>query len=97
MTRTPLCLHLFRRGFFASLRREGRGFCLLLFFLLVSLQAYPLGYKLTGTVIGTPKGYDYSTGTSSYNINNREKVPTCLTSPMPYPSTSSRRLHLPGG
>ena len=72
MTRTPLCLHLFRRGSFAPLRQEGRGFCLLLFFLLVSLQAYPLGYKLTGTVIGTPKGYDYSTGTSSYNINNRD-------------------------
>ena len=37
--------------------------------LLVSLPAFPLGHKLTGTVIGTPKGYNYNTGGSSSTVN----------------------------
>ena len=37
--------------------------------LLVSLPAFPLGHKLTGMVIGTPKGYNYSTGGSSSTVN----------------------------
>lgn len=44
-----------------------------LFFLLslVALPAFPLGHKLTGTVIGTSKGYDYDKGSSSSTVNIR--------------------------
>ena len=45
---------------------------LLLLFLLVSLQAFPLGRKLTGTVIGTPKGYDYDRHVASTTVNTRD-------------------------
>ena len=45
---------------------------LLLLIVLVSLPAFPLGRKLTGTVIGTYRGYDYSTGSSSTTVNIRD-------------------------
>ena len=51
-------------------RGLGRGFLLLL--LLVSLPAFPLGRKLTGTVIGTARGYNYSTGSGSSTVNIRD-------------------------
>ncbi len=47
---------------------------LLLLFLLVSLPIFSAGRKLTGTVIGTPKGYDYSTGSNSSTINIRDRA-----------------------
>ena len=47
-----------------------RGGLLLLF--LISLPAFPLGRKLTGTIIGTPRGYNYSTGGSSTTVNIRD-------------------------
>lgn len=37
--------------------------------MFVSLPAFPLGYKLTGSVIGTPKGYDYDRNASSSTVN----------------------------
>ena len=52
-------------------RGIGKG-CSLLLLLLISLPAFPLGRKLTGTVIGTPRGYNYSTGKSSANVNIRD-------------------------
>ena len=48
-----------------------RGLLPLLLFLF-SLPAFPLGRKLTGTVIGSPRGYNYSTGTGSSTINTRD-------------------------
>lgn len=45
---------------------------LLLLLLLVSLPAFPLGRKLTGTVIGSSRGYDFDRGTSSSSINIRD-------------------------
>jgi len=47
-------------------------FLLLLLSLLVALPAFPLGHKLTGTVIGTAKGYDYNRGSSSSTVNIRD-------------------------
>jgi len=40
--------------------------------MLVSLPAFPLGRKLTGTVIGSAKGYNFSTGSSSRTVNVRD-------------------------
>ena len=48
------------------------GGLLFLFLLLVSLPAFPLGHKLTGTVIGSPKGYDYDKGVGSSKVNIRD-------------------------
>ena len=45
---------------------------LFLFFILVSLPVFPLGRKLTGTVIGTSKGYDYDKGSNSSTVNIRD-------------------------
>ena len=45
---------------------------LLLVLFLVGFPAFPLGRKLTGTVIGTPKGYSYNTGISSLTVNIRD-------------------------
>ena len=45
---------------------------LFLLLFLVGLPAYSLGRKLTGTVIGTPRGYNYSTGNSSATVNIRD-------------------------
>ncbi len=45
---------------------------LLLLCLLVSLQAFPASRKLTGTVIGTSKGYDYNSKSSSSTVNIRD-------------------------
>ena len=50
-------------------RLHTKGSLHFLLLLLVSLPAFPLGHKLTGTVIGSPKGYNYSTGTSSSTVN----------------------------
>lgn len=49
-----------------------RGHLFLLLLLLISLPAFPLGHKLTGTVIGSPKGYDYDKGKSSTTVNIRD-------------------------
>ena len=51
---------------------DKRGFLLCLCFLLFGLQAFPLGRKLTGTVIGSSKGYDYDAGGSSSTVNIRD-------------------------
>jgi len=51
--------------------KKGLLLCLLL---LACLPAYPLGRKLTGTVIGSSKGYDYSRYTSSTTVNTRDKA-----------------------
>ena len=47
-----------------------RTLLLLLFF--ISLPAFSLGRKLTGTIIGTPRGYNYSTGVGSSTTNIRD-------------------------
>ena len=44
----------------------------LFLFLLVSLPAFSVGRKLTGTIIGSPKGYNFSTGYSSSSVNIRD-------------------------
>ena len=49
---------------------RGRLFLFLLF--LVSLPAFPLGHKLTGTVIGSPKGYNYNNFSTSTTVNIRD-------------------------
>lgn len=59
-----LCPSLLGRGI-------GRGYGLLLL-LFVSLQAFPLGRKLTGTIIGTARGYNFSTGSASNKVNIRD-------------------------
>jgi len=51
--------------------RFGGGLLLCLLF-FACLPAYPLGHKLTGTVIGTAKGYDYSKSTTSSTVNIRD-------------------------
>ena len=45
-----------------------------IFFLLflVSLPAFSLGHKLTGTIIGSPRGYDFDRGGNSYTVNIRD-------------------------
>ena len=48
-----------------------RLFLFLLLF-LVSLPAFPLGHKLTGTVIGSPKGYNYNNFSTSTTVNIRD-------------------------
>lgn len=48
------------------------GLPLLLLTFLVSLPAFSLGRKLTGTVIGTAKGYDYDRGVNSSTVNIRD-------------------------
>ena len=49
---------------------RGRGRLFLL--LLVCLPTSSLARKLTGTIIGSPKGYNYSTGSSSSSVNIRD-------------------------
>lgn len=44
---------------------------ILLLLLFFSLSAFPLGQRLTGTVIGSSRGYDYDTGYSSSTVNIR--------------------------
>ena len=60
-----LCPPLIWRGL-------GIGFRLLLLLFLVSLPAFPLGHKLTGTVIGSPKGYNYNNFSTSTTVNIRD-------------------------
>ncbi len=60
-----LCSPLIWRGL-------GIGFRLLLLLFLISLPAFPLGHKLTGTVIGSPKGYNYNNFSTSTTVNIRD-------------------------
>ena len=57
---------------FSSPLRGGWVGSLFLILLFVSLPAYPLGRKLTGTIIGTPRGYNFSTGGGSSTVNIRD-------------------------
>ena len=45
---------------------------LFLFLFLFSLTVFPVGHKLTGTIIGSPRGYNYSTGSGSSTVNIRD-------------------------
>ena len=45
---------------------------LLLLLFLFNLPAFSLGHKLTGTIIGTQRGYNYSTGVGSSTTNIRD-------------------------
>ena len=56
---------------YSPLLWRGRG-RLLILFLLVSLPVLPQGRKLTGTVIGTSRGYDYDKGANSSTVNIRD-------------------------